>query len=189
MNKIEYLFQQLSTPLTNGGLWSPESCKARHRVAIVIPYRDRETNLKLFLHHIHPFLMRQQIDYGIFLVEPVEETKFNRGLLMNIGYVEVKRMFMNEQNETHFQCFAFHDVDLLPEVIIYIFENFCVLEYLNFHFYFEDERNLYTCPEQPRHMSSAVSTFNYELPYDTIFGGVTMFSNEQYEKVKGFSNR
>ena len=37
-------------------------------------------------------------------------------------------------------------------------------------------------------MSSAVSTFNYKLPYDTLFGGVTMFSNEQYEKVNGFSN-
>jgi hypothetical protein len=65
--------------------------------------------------------MRQQIDYGIFLVEPVEDIQFNRGLLMNIGYAEVKKMFMNEQNETHFQCFAFHDVDLLPEVIKFQF--------------------------------------------------------------------
>jgi hypothetical protein len=40
---------------------------------------------------------------------------------MNIGYAEVKKMFMNEQNETHFQCFAFHDVDLLPEVIKFQF--------------------------------------------------------------------
>ena len=96
MNKIEYLFQQLSTLLTNSGLWSPESCKARNRVAIVIPFRDRETNLKLnYTIYIH-FMLCQQIDYGIFLVESVEETKFNRGLLMNIGYVEV--MFMNEHN-------------------------------------------------------------------------------------------
>ena len=131
-----------------------------------MPYRDRESNLKLFLQHIHPFLMRQQLDYGIFLIEPVGDIKFNRGLLMNIGYVEVKNMFKNKENETHWQCFAFHDVDLLPE----------------------DLRNLYTCPDQPRHMSSAVSTFDYKLPYDTLFGGVTMFSNEQYEKVNGFSN-
>ena len=174
--------------MKNGGLWSPESCIARHRVAIVIPYRDRETNLKLFLNHIHPFLMRQQIDYGIFLVEPVEDIQFNRGLLMNIGYAEVKKMFMNEQNQTHFQCFAFHDVDLLPEVIqfhLFFFLENCFYK----SFYFKDERNLYTCPEQPRHMSSAVSTFSYKLPYDTLFGGVTMFSNHQYEKVNGFSNR
>jgi hypothetical protein len=159
LNVIENLFQNLT--LNNGGLWSPKSCKARYRIAIIVPYRDRDSNLKLFLHHMHPFLMRQQLDYGIFLVEPVENIKFNRGLLMNIGYAEANKMFKNS-----WQCFAFHDVDLLPE----------------------DERNLYTCPEQPRHMSSAVSTFNYKLPYETIFGGVTMFSNEQYEKINGFSN-
>ncbi len=26
----------------------------------------------------------------------------------------------------------------------------------------ESERNLYTCPRSPRHMSSAVSTFDYK---------------------------
>lgn len=43
-------------------------------------------------------------------------------MLMNIGYVEALKI------STEFQCFIFHDIDLLPE----------------------DERNLYTCPERPR---------------------------------------
>ena len=102
--------------MNNGGLWTPNACKPRHRVAIIVPYRDREKNLKLFLNHLHPFLMRQQIDYGIFLIEPVANVKFNRGLLMNIGYAEVNKMFLNSNNEAHYQCYAFHDVDLLPEV-------------------------------------------------------------------------
>ena len=38
---------------------------------------------------------------------------------------------------------VFHDVDLLPE----------------------DDRNLYSCPDQPRHMSVAVDKFQYKLPY------------------------
>lgn len=57
---------------------------------------------------------------------------FNRAMLMNVGYVEALK-------ERPFDCFIFHDVDLLPE----------------------DDRNLYTCPEQPRHMSVAVDKFKY----------------------------
>lgn len=57
---------------------------------------------------------------------------FNRAMLMNVGYVEALK-------ERLFDCFIFHDVDLLPE----------------------DDRNLYTCPEQPRHMSVAVDKFKY----------------------------
>ena len=37
-------------------------------------------------------------------------------------------------------------------------------------------------------MSSAVSTFKYILPYDTIFGGVSSLTKEQMLKVNGFSN-
>jgi hypothetical protein len=58
---------------------------------------------------------------------------FNRAMLMNIGFVEALKLY-------EYDCFIFHDVDLLPE----------------------DDRNLYTCPEQPRHMSVAVDTFEYK---------------------------
>jgi len=53
---------------------------------------------------------------------------------MNIGYVEALK-------QSEFDCFIFHDVDLLPE----------------------DDRNLYTCPPQnPRHMSVAIDRMNYK---------------------------
>ena len=61
----------------------------------------------------------------------------------------------------------FHDVDLLPE----------------------DDRNLYTCPEQPRHMSVAVDKFQYELPYEGLFGGVSAMSVHHFRLVNGFSNQ
>ena len=54
-----------------GGYYVPSSCKARSRVAILIPYRDRVEQLMLFLNHIHPILMRQQIIYGIYVIEQV----------------------------------------------------------------------------------------------------------------------
>ena len=57
--------------LEPGGFWRPKDCTAHHRVAIVIPYRNRPEQLKVFLAHMHPILQRQQLDYGIYVVEPV----------------------------------------------------------------------------------------------------------------------
>lgn len=113
---------------------APQHCLSRYRVALIIPFRNREENLKIFLRHMHVFLRKQLLEYGIYLIEPIQNLTFNRGLLMNIGFKEALK-------ETQkWECFVFHDVDLLPE----------------------DERNLYSCPETPRHMSSAVNTLNYK---------------------------
>ena len=71
-------------------------------------YRDRAEHLKIFLHHMHPIFQRQQIDYRIFVIEQTPKEKFNRGLLMNIGFVEANKM-------DDYDCFVFHDVDLVPE--------------------------------------------------------------------------
>lgn len=152
---IEAAFPQLE----RGGRWRPPECNARHKVAIIVPYRDREDHLRTFLLNIHRFLQRQQNEYGIYIVEQSGTGSFNRAMLMNVGAAEAIK-------QHDYQCFIFHDVDLLPE----------------------DDRNLYTCPIQPRHMSVAVDTFSYKLPYDDIFGGVSAMTIEQFRQVNGFSN-
>ncbi|CAG9813386.1 unnamed protein product, partial [Phaedon cochleariae] len=145
--------------LRPGGHWLPGHCRVLKRVAVVIPYRCRGEHLLVFLQHMHPFLRRQQLDYTVFVVEQDGDGPFNRAMLMNIGYTEALNM-------SHFDCFIFHDIDLLPE----------------------DDRNLYTCPEQPRHMSVAVDIFKYRLPYPAIFGGVSAISTEHFKLLNGFSN-
>ena len=55
--------------LKAGGRYHPPYCRSHHKVAIIIPYRDRQEHLHVFLQHMHPFLQRQQLDYGIFVVE------------------------------------------------------------------------------------------------------------------------
>ena len=55
--------------LHHGGYYVPSSCKARSRLAILISYRDRVEHLMLFLNHIHPILIRQQIIYGIYVIQ------------------------------------------------------------------------------------------------------------------------
>lgn len=150
---------QLYPFLEPGGHSFPKKCQARHRVAIIIPYRDREEHLRILLHNLHSLLTKQQLDYGIFVVEQKANETFNRAKLMNVGFVEAIKIY-------DWQCFIFHDVDLLPE----------------------DDRNLYSCPAQPRHMSVAVDKFKYKLPYGSIFGGISALTKAQFEKINGFSN-
>lgn len=146
--------------LEPGGRWHPPDCAARHKVAVIVPYRDREPHLRAFLLNIHKFLQKQQIEYGIYIVEQAGNQPFNRAMLMNVGAAEAVKQHGD------YQCYIFHDVDLLPE----------------------DDRNLYTCPIQPRHMSVSIDSFLYRLPYDDIFGGVSAMTVDQFKLVNGFSN-
>ena len=54
--------------LRPGGRFRP---KSQHKVAIVIPYRNRTEQLRTFLNCLHPILQRQDLDYGIFVVDQV----------------------------------------------------------------------------------------------------------------------
>ena len=54
-----------------GGSWGPKDCQAEQKVAIVIPYRDRENHLKLFLANLIPFLKKQRRAFTIFIVNQV----------------------------------------------------------------------------------------------------------------------
>uniref|UniRef100_A0A914VD94 Beta-1,4-N-acetylgalactosaminyltransferase n=1 Tax=Plectus sambesii TaxID=2011161 RepID=A0A914VD94_9BILA len=138
----------------------PKNCSSSHRVAIIIPFRGRDQQLRIFLRHMHPFLSSQLLEYEIFVVQQRTGQTFNRGKLMNVGF-DVARRF------TNWTCYIFHDVDLIPE----------------------DSRNLYTCSEeQPRHLSVAVDKFRYRLPYQTIFGGACALTEKQLIATNGFPN-
>ena len=143
----------------NGGWWKPEHCIPRHRVAVIVPFRDRDQHLYIFLRHLHNILKRQELSYRILIIEQSDEYPFNRGKLMNVGYVEALKI-------APFSCFVFHDVDLLPE----------------------NDLNFYGCITSPRHMSVAIDKFDYKLPYKTIFGGVEMFTRSDFQKINGFPN-
>lgn len=54
-----------------GGIYSPDDCKSRQELAVIIPYRNREYHLKLLLKYLHPLLQRQKRSYQIFVVEQV----------------------------------------------------------------------------------------------------------------------
>jgi hypothetical protein len=61
-----------SAGLKSGGRYEPKECISMHKIAIIVPYRNRIEHLTLFLRYMHPFLQRQQLNYTIFIVEQSE---------------------------------------------------------------------------------------------------------------------
>jgi beta-1,4-galactosyltransferase 2 len=117
-----------------GGKWEPIDCRPKQNIAIIIPYRDRVESLKLFVKNMYPFLMRQNARFGIYLIEPLAKLPFNRGTLINIGFLE-------SQNDSRnlWDCFFFHDIDMIAV----------------------DDRNIYECnPMLPVHYAVALRRFD-----------------------------
>ena len=66
-----------------------------------------------------------------------------------------------------FDCFVFHDVDLI----------------------LENDRAIYQCKQRgAQHFSGFIDKFKYHLPYSRIFGGVTAFNQRDFEAANGYSN-
>lgn len=74
-------------------------------MTIIVPYRDRPQHLAQFIPHMRVYLP----DAKIIIVEQADDKPFNRGKLLNIGFLESVR-------DTHY---VFHDVDMLPITVDY----------------------------------------------------------------------
>jgi hypothetical protein len=93
-------------------------------------------------------------------VEQFDDGRFNKGLVMNSGFLEIQKSFGD------FDCFVFHDVDMVPE----------------------DDRNIYLCRDKPVHLSPFIDKYQYKSHYGTDWGGVTMIKPEHYLEANGYSN-
>ena len=140
--------------------WRPLDCSRGQRTLLIIPYRNREPALRVSIPVLHHLLRLQKRDYCILVAEQADHNFFNKASLMNAAFSESGSL-------GSFNCFIFHDVDMLPEV----------------------GSLPYTCDRQPIHLSPAVSKFYYNLNYGTDFGGVVALSRAQFNHVNGYSNR
>ncbi|CAF1629821.1 unnamed protein product, partial [Rotaria sordida] len=144
------------------GIYSPSDCIPRQHLAIIIPFRNREYQLKILLRHLHPFLQRQKRSYRIFVVEQFGNGTFNKGLIMNIAFNHASKI-----SAPVFNCFMFHDVDLIPE----------------------NDYNVYECDKHgPRHLAPAVDELRYFLMYNDLIGGALAVTKHQFMKANGWSN-
>ena len=134
-----YDFLKNQQTILSNGCFKPENCTPVSKTLVIVPYRNREVHLNLFLINIHPFLQRQQVEYCIVVSEQVNKGKFNKGILMNAAFEEAK-LFLD------FDCVVFHDVDMLPE----------------------NDENIYACKtvshleKQPIHLSTKINKYHYK---------------------------
>jgi hypothetical protein len=106
------------------------------------------------------YLADKDLRYEIFIVDQDNAKQFNRGILLNIGYIYAKKIRCN--------YIAFHDVDMLPVDVDYSYSDIPL--HLATDFILEED-------EKKREV------------FEEYFGGVTMFPIETFEKINGYSNK
>lgn len=74
---------------------------------ILIPYRNRGEHLEYFIKESYPSLKKEMSDVKIVIIEQREGKLFNRGKLLNIGFILYKNTGVN---------FFTHDVDINPRI-------------------------------------------------------------------------
>ena len=77
------------------------------KLGVIVPYRDRKEHLDRFIPYMKQYFYDEQIsDYEIIIVEQMGKKPFNRGSLLNIGFLEAEELGCD--------YVVFHDVDMLP---------------------------------------------------------------------------
>lgn len=129
-----------------------------HKLGICIPYRNRKEHLERLVPHLSKHLTEQGIEHKFYVGHQVDDKLFNRGAMKNIA----AEYAFNDGCD----YIAWHDVDMLTH-----------------------EDGDYSYPdENPIHITTKLSKYNYGLGYDQYFGGVVLFTKEQAEKTNGYSN-
>ena len=129
-----------------------------HKLGICIPYRNRKEHLDRLIPHLTEHLNKQGIEHTFYVGHQIDDKLFNRGAMKNIA---AKHAF-----DDGCDYIAWHDVDMLPH-----------------------EGCDYSYPEDnPKHIATKLSKYNYRLGYDQYFGGVVLFTKEQAELTNGYSN-
>lgn len=127
-----------------------------NKLGIIVPYRNRPRQLSAFRKSIKDYL---KIPYEVIVVEQNDSKDFNRGFLLNIGFLKAEELGCN--------YVVFHDVDMLPVDADYSFST--------------EPTHLITELEVPEGVSRQL--------FDGYFGGVTLFPSNIFRKINGYSNQ
>lgn len=127
-----------------------------HKLGVVVPYRNRPKHLQLFVEYLTNYL--KDINHSIIIIDQDDDLDFNRGKLLNIGFIEAKSQGCD--------YVVFHDIDMLPIDVDYS--------------YVDKPTHLVGDLELPEGYSRDL--------FDTYFGGVTIFPVDLFESVNGYTN-
>ena len=131
------------------------------KLGICIPYRDngdgvRKEHLDKLVPHLEKFLGDRNIDFRVYIGHQVDEKKFNRSGTKNVAFLAAK--------EDGCDYVAFQDVDMLPQ----------------------DDCDYSHPGDTPKHIATYLSQWDYTLRDIHYFGGVVLFTIEQFENVNGY---
>lgn len=131
------------------------SQQKNHKLGIIVPYRDRANQLFEFKKEISKHIT---FDFEIIVVEQLGDQDFNRGKLLNIGFLKA--------DELGCDYVIFHDVDMIPVEVDYSYSS--------------TPLHLITDLELPEGTSRTL--------FDEYFGGVTLFPSNIFKQINGYSN-
>lgn len=129
-------------------------------IAIIIPHRNRIDHLIEFYNYFNKLsdkLFNNKID--VYVIDQNNADKFNRGFLLNLGYLIAKK-------HKSYDRYIFHDVDSYPDNDL--FDLYMSHINLNIHF--------------------ASPYLKYKYNFYTFFGGIIGFTKSDFEKINGFPN-
>ncbi|BHF61122.1 Beta-1,4-galactosyltransferase 7 [Sparganum proliferum] len=155
---------------------SPPFTTINHNLAVIVPFRERFSDLMIFLPHMADFLTSKGVPHTFYVINQVDNYRFNRGMLLNVGVKESEVMeTQGAVVSPHSQpvrlpassMIALHDVDLLP------LDRSLKYEYLG---------------SLPHHVIPSWLHPIYHY-YANYLGGIMLISRETFARVDGFSNR
>ena len=131
------------------------------KLGVCIPYRDtgdgvRKKHLDTLIPHLEKFLGERDIEFRCYIGHQVDDKKFNRSGTKNVAFLAAK--------EDGCDYVAFHDVDMLPK----------------------DDCDYSHPGDTPKHIATYLSQWDYTLRDIHYFGGVVIFTIEQFENVNGY---
>lgn len=186
-----------NSSLAPGGHWSPPHCTAHHRVAILIPYRNREMQLRIFLNVMHPFLQKQQIDYRIYVIEPVGLSLHGREAVSRSCVAGRERQVQSRTALQHRLPRVFQAIPVAMFCLSrrrshprgrpqHLLLSARAASHVRLREHFRLRVGLRA--ENPVPLETDVFALA-RLPYRGIFGGVSVMTTKQMEAVNGFSNQ
>ncbi|XP_069575638.1 beta-1,4-galactosyltransferase 1 isoform X1 [Brachyistius frenatus] len=188
-----------------GGRFRPVDCEALQKVAIIIPFRKRDEHLKFWLHYLHPVLQRQQLDYGVYVINqffltasltapppipsipptPPCMSGISDQWLWSLETLRPAPYLVTLEGDATFNRAKLLNVGYAEALKDYDYGCFV---FSDVDLIPMDDRNTYRCFSQPRHLSVSMDKFGFRLPYNQYFGGVSSMSKEHFLKINGFPN-
>lgn len=126
-------------------------------VCIIIPHRNRIEQLKNIINKL------KNTNIDIYVIDQNNGDKFNRGLLLNIGFY----IASNTKGKTY-DRYIFHDVDSYPDIQLKKQYKIDPLKYKIIHY--------------------ASPLLDYKYKFTQFFGGVVGFDKNSFKKINGFPN-